>query len=407
MFWTPCAAHGIDLMFEDIGKIPKVDKVIKNGVKVVGYIYNHTFALNLMRKITDNVELVKNGVTRFTTFFLTLQRLQELKSKLREMFTCDEWVSSKCDKDAKGKMATSIILMASFWSDVVYTLKVMAPLVDVLRMVDNERKPAMCYIYAAMGVAKESIEKTFNSNSSKYKVVFDIIDKRWECQLHHPLHSTGYYLNLEYYYEKPEIENDLKLVRGLRKCIETLSESDEVEDKISVQLAQYKDATCLFGIRAAIRQRLTLAPGQQLFIFYLQLNGGSLMELKLLILQLLVVKVLSLGCSASGCERNWSIFEHLEHQRLQDLVFIKYNQALVERFEIRDKIDPMEFSEINYHTQWLVEEMGEDGEPLQEDLVHEDDDLTWAQVTETSGTNEPVIYTRRSRLLEGASTYRA
>ena len=28
-------------------------------------------------------------------------------------------------------------------------------------------------------------------------------------------------------------------------------------------------------------------------------------------LQLLVVKVLSLSCSASGCERNWSIFEHV------------------------------------------------------------------------------------------------
>lgn len=83
---------------------------------------------------------------------------------------------------------------------------------------------------------------------------------------------------------------------------------------------------------------------------------------------------------------------------------------MVERFEIRDKIDPMEFGEINYHTQWLVEEMGEmgeDGEPLQEDLVHEDDDLTWAQVTEASGVNEPIIYTRRLRLLEGASTYRA
>lgn len=71
------------------------------------------------------------------------------------MFTCDEWVSSKCAKDDKGKSTTSIILMASFWSDVVYTLKVMASLVDVLRMVDNERKLTMGYIYAAMGVAKE------------------------------------------------------------------------------------------------------------------------------------------------------------------------------------------------------------------------------------------------------------
>ncbi|XP_050886272.1 uncharacterized protein LOC127091628 [Lathyrus oleraceus] len=240
----------------------------------------------------------------------------------------------------------------------------MAPLVDMLRMVDYERKPAMSYTYAAIGVAKESIEKAFNSNSSKYKAIFDIIDKRWECQLHHPLHSAGYYLNPEYYYEKPEIENDLKLVRGLRKCIETLSESDEVEDKISVQLAQYKGATGVFGIRAIIRQRMTLAPAE-----WWKSYGAESPDL-----QLFAVKIHS-------NKRN-----KLEHQRLQD--FIKYNQALVERFEIWDKIHPMEFGEINYHTQWLVEEMGEmgeDGEPLQVDLVHEDDDLTWAQVTEASG----------------------
>ncbi|KAI5447645.1 hypothetical protein KIW84_015190 [Lathyrus oleraceus] len=121
---------------------------------------------------------------------------------------------SKCGKDAKGKRATSIILMALFFSDVVYTLK-----------------------------------------------------------------------------------NDPKLVKDLCKCIETLSENGEVEDNISVQLAQYK--------------------------------------------------VLQMG------------------------------------------------------------EMGEDGEPLEEDLVHEDDDLTWAQVAEVSGVNEHVIYTRRSGLLEVASTSRA
>ncbi|XP_050897241.1 uncharacterized protein LOC127104069 [Lathyrus oleraceus] len=200
MFWNPCAAHCINLMLEDIRKIPKVDKVIKNGVKVVGYIYNHTYVLNLMSKFIDNVEFVKNEVTR----------LQELKSKLREMFTCDEWVSSKCAKDAKGKRATSIILMTLFWSDVMYTLKVMPPLVNVLRMVDNERKPTMGYIYVVMGIHSKKRNK-------------------------------------------------------------------------------------------------------------------------------------------------------LEHQRLQDLVFIMYNQTLIERFDIRDKTDPMEFGEVNYHTQWLVEYMGEIG----------------------------------------------
>ncbi|XP_058746821.1 uncharacterized protein LOC131619774 [Vicia villosa] len=253
MFWTPCAANCIDLMLEDIEKIPKVQKVIQKGFKVVGYIYNHIFALNLMRKTTGNVELVKQGVTRFATHFLCLQRMQELKGKFREMFTCEEWTSSKYAKDANGQRATTTILMTSFWNDVLYTLKCMTPLVDVLKMVDDERKPAMGYIYAAMEVAKESIEKAFNSNSSKYKVVFEIIDKRWESQFHHPLHSASHYLNPEYYYVKLEIESNGKLVRGLRKCIETLSESDEVEDLISEQLALYRGATSLFGISAAIR----------------------------------------------------------------------------------------------------------------------------------------------------------
>nr|XP_004500101.1 uncharacterized protein LOC101496546 [Cicer arietinum] len=58
LFWTPCAAHCLDLMLEDIGKIAKVKMVIQKGISLVGFIYNHTLALNIMRKNTDNVELI-------------------------------------------------------------------------------------------------------------------------------------------------------------------------------------------------------------------------------------------------------------------------------------------------------------------------------------------------------------
>ncbi|WJX54375.1 hypothetical protein P8452_40264 [Trifolium repens] len=395
MFWTPCAAHCLDLMLEDIGKILKVKKVIEKGISLVGYIYNHTFALNMMRKNTGNVELVRHGVTRFATSFLCLQRLHKLKAKLRNMFTSEEWLSSKGAKDAKGKKAMGIVLMPTFWNDVVYTLKVMGPIVHVMRIVDNEKQPAMGYIYAAMLEAKEAIEKSFNSNTSKFIEVFKIIDKRWECQLHHPLHAAGYYLNPKYFFSKPDIESDPKLVRGLHKCIETLCESYEVEDMVRSQLGIYTSVGGLFGLRGAIRQRGTLAPAA-----WWKLYGVEVPDL-----QLLAIKVLGLTCSASGCERNWSFFEHihskkrskLEHKRLEDLVFIKYNQSLIDRFNIRDKIDPMVLNEVNYHTEWFLGEMGmgEDGEP-EEELVFENDDLTWDQVANASGVNEPLIYTRSS-----------
>ena len=60
-----------------------------------------------------------------------------------------------------------MILMPSFWNTIVYILKVMGPLVQVLRLVNNERKPAMGYIYEAMDRAKEAIIKAFNENEEK------------------------------------------------------------------------------------------------------------------------------------------------------------------------------------------------------------------------------------------------
>ncbi|XP_061355258.1 uncharacterized protein LOC133299790 [Gastrolobium bilobum] len=126
-----------DLMLEDIGKLDRVKRTIKRGISLVGFIYNHSLALNTMQKFTSKTELVRHGVTRFATTFLTLQRLYKQKSNLRRMFTSDEWSKSKTAKDPKGKRATDIVLNTSFWNDIVYCLKAMGPLVGVLRMLVN------------------------------------------------------------------------------------------------------------------------------------------------------------------------------------------------------------------------------------------------------------------------------
>ena len=41
LYWTSCAAHCIDLMFEDIGKRDSVAQLIENGQKITNFIYNH------------------------------------------------------------------------------------------------------------------------------------------------------------------------------------------------------------------------------------------------------------------------------------------------------------------------------------------------------------------------------
>lgn len=261
IYWTPCAAHCIDLMLEDIGEIPQVKRTIDRGVALTGFIYNHVGVLNMMREFTKRRDLVRPGKTRFCTSYLTLQSIHKQKVNLRTMFTSQGWVSSKWAKDQKGKRISETVLSPAFWNGVVYTLKVMGPLVRVLRLVDNEKKPAMGYIYEAMDRSKEAIMKAFNGNEEKYKEVFKIIDKRWECQLHQPLHAAGYYLNPEFFYNNPHIEFDEEVTAGLYACITKLVPSQEVQDRIISELYVYKKAEGLFGIPLAIRSRTTKAPG--------------------------------------------------------------------------------------------------------------------------------------------------
>ena len=41
LYWTPCAAHCINLMFEDIGKRESVFDLITNTRNITNFIYNH------------------------------------------------------------------------------------------------------------------------------------------------------------------------------------------------------------------------------------------------------------------------------------------------------------------------------------------------------------------------------
>ncbi|RVW63597.1 hypothetical protein CK203_057404 [Vitis vinifera] len=63
LYWTPCAAHCIDLIFEDIGKRPSVIKVINNARKITNFIYNHGWLLAQMRLYCGG-DIVRPGATR-------------------------------------------------------------------------------------------------------------------------------------------------------------------------------------------------------------------------------------------------------------------------------------------------------------------------------------------------------
>ena len=86
--------------------------------------------------------------------------------------------------------------------------------------------------------------------------------------------------------------------KGLFECMDRMLDYQE-RLKADIQLDSFDQAMGEFGSRIAIDSRTLRSPTSWWMLF-----GGSTPEL-----QKFAIQVLSLTCSASGCERNWSTFE--------------------------------------------------------------------------------------------------
>ncbi|KAL5764322.1 hypothetical protein ACOSP7_016678 [Xanthoceras sorbifolium] len=226
IFWSSCATHTIHLMLEGIGKIPKFKKTLDSAKAFTIFIYAHHKTLWLMRTYTKKGEIIRPGVTRFASAFLTLQSLVEKKESLRNMFTSTEWENCKWSRTAKGKAAYSTVLNMNFWNGVTLCLKVFAPLVKVLRLVDGDVKPSMGFLYGELKNAKEEIKVVLRNNVSVYRPILDIIDSKAKDRLDTPLHKTAYLLNPFYCYKDPEIGKDCDLMNALYACVEIMYPDD-------------------------------------------------------------------------------------------------------------------------------------------------------------------------------------
>lgn len=169
LFWTPCAAHCIDLILEDFEKKLEVHQVtIAKGRRITSYIYSITILISMLRHFTKGRDLIRPAAIRFATAYLTLGCLNDHKMQLMTMFTSKQWSSCRFARIEEGKQIQNCVLDRRFWYDVTICIKTSYPLIKVLRLVDSDEKPAMSFIYKAMDEAKEKIQVNFDSVKKRY-----------------------------------------------------------------------------------------------------------------------------------------------------------------------------------------------------------------------------------------------
>ncbi|XP_042487754.1 uncharacterized protein LOC122067992 [Macadamia integrifolia] len=200
---------------------------------------------------------------------------------------------------------------------------------------------------------------------------------------------------------KTEAES-CKIQDAFMSVIERMVPDLTVQDKIIRESQLYRKCEGSFSRSLAFKQRI-VGEGALDPISWWQTHGSSAPTL-----QQYAIRILGLCCSASGCERNWSTFDfihtkkrnRLEHQRLNDLVYIQYNRRLHSRFQERrekgNNCDPLILDEMNWISEWITGDQ-EDG-----DLVHPRDDLTWGDVDRAVGASTSVGVRNLPRRAQGS-----
>ncbi|XP_022031118.1 uncharacterized protein LOC110932065 [Helianthus annuus] len=175
-----------------------------------------------------------------------------------------------------------------------------------------------------------------------------------------PWHAAGYYFNPEFYYVDEEIENDREVSEGLHACISRLVPCKVRQELIMTEMIQWVNQAGFFGLEVPKVQRGKIAPTE----------WWKLYEKGTPNLQQIAIKIHSK-------KRN-----QLEHQKLHDLVFVKYNKMLKLRRDANVAYDPIALDEIDDSNEWLTGEMDQD-------RVFDDDwNLTWTLVGEAIGAGE-------------------
>eukprot|EP00267_Zea_mays_P043214 XP_020395281.1 uncharacterized protein LOC111589220 [Zea mays] len=245
LFWSPCAAHCLDLMLEDIGNLKEFKKPIARARRVTTFIYRHGRILAAMREKTGGADLVRPAATRFATSFLTLKSLYKHKDALKALFASTAWTDNRLSKTSAGLDVYNIVFSTQFWNSVEDCLRASGPLLIVLRVVDGDERPAMPEVQALMKCAKEKINQSFAVQSKKtlLKKIITIIERRWEKQMDHPLYGAAMYLNPGKLH--PLIRNDDDATVGqLRGCfldvLARMVDDEETRDKINSQAMDYE-----------------------------------------------------------------------------------------------------------------------------------------------------------------------
>ncbi|KAL7592740.1 hypothetical protein Lser_V15G34737 [Lactuca serriola] len=139
-----------------------------------------------------------------------------------------------------------IVLNEIFWKNYLITVKVMTPLLKLLRLCDSDEKPAIGYVYEGIRWARRGIKELFKKKKELYRPYTNIIDSRWDRMLRKSIYCATYWLNPVFQYDHANLFKKNEVFQGVLEMVEKTFKGNDVLN-ITLNLGRFCDAEGTFG----------------------------------------------------------------------------------------------------------------------------------------------------------------
>lgn len=365
---TCCGTHVINLELKDMGKIPEVESVILKCQKILNRFWGRKrWARKRLREIVlknhgKKLGLYRAKETRFAGKAKEMARILRLKAELQEIVVSNAYAAQKFtqasgvefeDDLGTGADDVKVIVLdeAGFWQPVVDALRILTPLVVLLRLFDGE-KPVLGKVYDKMFLVGERIQK---STLPWKKRAAEIHAERWEY-LHSEMHAAAYALDPEFLdtcgdhdsatqsglldvTEKVCLRDEIAAQPDVESAMKTITvDSPEVQarvEKVQSQLMSYQAREGILSKKSVQNLARTKPPAE-----WWNTYGKNLPDLCSV-----AKRVLAQPGAASAAERNWSVYGNIKSKGRSQLSHFSADKRVFchESLRLQEKLQDAKF----------------------------------------------------------------
>ncbi|XP_058004289.1 uncharacterized protein LOC110632673 isoform X2 [Hevea brasiliensis] len=238
IFKTRCVAHEIHSLLKAIGnEVGWIQETIDNASLIVKCMDED---VNILSKVKYPCKF------KFASNYQMLQSILSNKNELQQLVSFGK--GNLPEDNKRTAKITNIIKSGNFWSQVPEVLNALEPLIDVLRLVEDDR-PTIGYLYEAMEKAKETLERQCSNDSTKYEKILALFQEWRSNKIIHPIHAAAAFLNPAYMCGGSFTFN-LEMRKGIEFVFSTMVRSEEKEKFIEEVLLYKSKISKMFNALA-------------------------------------------------------------------------------------------------------------------------------------------------------------